>query len=130
MNNSWEALHDPSIKVEVLNIRAESKPSRDLMQDLEDIKAGIEITHDSDTIAREKEYKRTKCQQAYEKRIQKLEKKILEVGYENLEDYSLDKIHADKWLTNERIMELEETRQQRIREEHEKPVQMSLFDYI
>lgn len=130
MNNSWETFHDPSIKVEVLNIRAESKPSRDLMQDLEDIKAGVEITHDSDNIKREKEYKHAKRQQAYEKRIQKLEKKILEVGYENLKDSSLDKIHADKWLTNERIRELEEVRQQKIREEREKPVQMSLFDYF
>ena len=100
------------------------------MQDLEDIKAGVEITHDSDNIKHDKESKHAKRQQAYEKRIQKLEKKILEVGYENLKDSSLDKIHADKWLTRERIRELEEVRQQKIREEREKPVQMSLFDYF
>lgn len=128
VNHSWETLYDPSIKVEVLNIRAESKPSRDLMQDLEDIKAGIEITHDSDNIKREKENKHIKRQKAYEKRIQKLEKKLLKVGYENLEDSSLDKIHADKWLTRERIRELEEIRQQKIKERLEMPVQLSLFD--
>lgn len=122
--------HGREFSVEVMNIRAETKESRDLMQDLEDIKAGIEITHDPDNIKREKEYKHARRQQAYERRIRKLEKKLLEVGYENLEDFSLDKIHADKWLASERIMELEEMRQQKIREEREKPVQMSLFDYV
>lgn len=35
-------------KVEVLNIRAEQRESRDLMQDLQDIQEGIQITHASD----------------------------------------------------------------------------------
>ena len=116
--------------VEVMNIRAETKESRDLLQDLEDIKNGIQIQHASDNIRDEKERKKARRQQAYEKRIQRLEKKILEVGYENLADYSIDKVHADKWLTDERIRELEEMRQQKINEEQEKPVQMSLFDYL
>ena len=45
---------------------------------------------------------------------------------ENLEAYSLDKIHADKWLTPERIRELAEMREQRIQEEKNQPVQLSL----
>lgn len=116
--------------VEVLNIRAESKPSRDLMQDLQDIKEGIMITHASDVEKRSKEMKREKRQQAKQKKIEKLEKKIIEVGYWNLEPHSLDKIHADKWLGNERIYELEEIREQRLKEEQEKPVQLSLFDMM
>lgn len=114
--------------VEVMNIRAETKESRDLLRDLADIKEGIQISHASDNIKRAKENKKAKRQQAFEKRVQKLEKKILEVGYENLEDFSLDKVHADKWMTSERLKELEEMRQQKIKEEQEKPIQLSLFD--
>lgn len=122
--------HGKQFSVEAMNVMAETKKSRDLLQDLEDIKNGIQIQHASDNIMDEKERKKARRQQAQEKHIQRLEKKIMEVGYENLEDYSLDKIHADKWLTRERIKELEEMRQQKIKEEQEKPVQMSLFDYI
>lgn len=122
--------HGKQFSVEAMNVRAETKESRDLIQDLEDIKNGIQIQHASDNIMDEKERKKTKRQQAQEKCIQRLEKKLLEVGYENLEDYSIDKIHADKWLTSERLKELEEMRKQKIKEEQEKPIQMSLFDYI
>lgn len=120
--------HGRFFKVEVLNIRAEQKESRDLMQDLQDIKDGIRIYHASDDLRREKEIKSQRIKKRKEKNIQKLEKKILEVGYENLETYSLDRIHADKWLTKERLSELEAMRKQRIREEQEKPVQLSLFE--
>lgn len=116
--------------VEVLNIRAESKPSRDLMQDLEDIKNGIIISHESDAIKHKKESKSKKRNEAQEKRIQKLEKKILEVGYENLEQFSLDKRHADKWLSEERIKELEYIRREKARQESVKPKQMTINDFI
>lgn len=58
--------------------------------------------------------------------IQKLEKKLLEVGYENLDDYSLDKIHADKWLGQVRIREIARQRKKGL--DKVEPVQMSLFD--
>lgn len=60
--------------------------------------------------------------QAQEKRINRLEKKILEIGYENLEEYSIDEVYADKWLTEERLLELGEIRQQ------EKPIGKVLWD--
>lgn len=120
--------HGRVFKLEVLNIRAEQKESRDLMQDLQDIREGIRIVHESDLKNENKANKRERRKQAQEKKIQKLEKKLIEVGYENLEEYSLDRIHADKWLTEDRIAELEEMRKQKIREEQEKPVQLNLFD--
>ena len=43
-------------------------------------------------------------------------------------EYSADRVHADKWLTPERLDELEQIRKQKIKEEQEKPVQLSLFD--
>lgn len=113
----------------MLNIRAEQRESRDLMQDLQDIRDGIEVTHASDVQKNQKEEKKRRRQQAQEKRKKKLEKKLLEVGYYNLEEYSLDRIHADKWLGEERIEELEQMREQKMKEEQNLPVQISLFDF-
>ena len=128
VNHSTEYLFDKSFKAEILNIRAESKPSRDLMQDLQDIRDGIEISHASDNEKQKKEAKKEKRKLAKQKNIERLEKKIIEVGYENLVEYSADRVHADKWLTPERLDELEQIRKQKINEEQEKPVQLSLFD--
>lgn len=116
--------------MEVINIRTESRPSRDLLQDLQDIQEGIQVSHFSDIEKRKKEDKRERRLAARQSRIQKLEKKLMETGYENLPDYSLDKIHADKWLTPERIAELEQMRIKKTKEEQEKPVQLSLFDMM
>lgn len=115
-------------KVEVLNIRAEQRESRDLMQDLQDIRDGIEIVHASDLEKRNKEDKKELRRQQQEKKIKKLEKKLLEVGYYNLDDYSIDKVRADRWLGEERIQELENERLRLEKEKKEQPVQMSLFD--
>lgn len=112
--------------IEVCNIRAEQKESRDLMQDLEDIRAGATITHESD---RQKSQKREKseCRKAAQKKkVEKLEKKLLEVGYDNLPENSIDRAHADKWLEPERIEELEEKRKKQIQNENSEE-QLSLF---
>ena len=60
--------------------------------------------------------------------VRRLEKKLLENGYDSLEEYSTDRRHADKWLGPERIAELEKMRQLKEKEEKEQPVQLSLFD--
>lgn len=128
VNHSTEYIFDKSFKAEILNIRAESKPSRDLIQDLQDIKDGITIVHASDSEKRMKEQKKERRKLAQQKKIAKLEKVLIDVGYENLEPYSMDRVHADKWLDPERLEELEQLRQQKIKEEQEKPIQLSLFD--
>lgn len=130
INHSTEYMLNETFRAEILNIRAEAKPSRDLMQDLQDIKDGITITHASDTEKRAKEYKKKKRKEAQQKKIERLEKKLIEVGYENLEQSSLDRIHADKWLDPERLEELERIRRLKLKEEQEKPVQISLFDMM
>lgn len=117
-------------KVDVMNIRAERRESRDLMQDLQDISDGIEVVHASDQEKRAKEQKKAKRQTAEEKRIQKLEKKLIDVGYENLPETSLDRVHADKWFDADRIEELAEIRKRKLKEEQERPVQLNLFDLI
>ncbi|EOS33774.1 hypothetical protein C804_02001 [Lachnospiraceae bacterium A4] len=125
-NHSQLWFSDKTFQAEILNIHAESRPSRNLMQDLQDIKSGIEIRYDTDLRKADKEQKSRKRAKAMEKKIQALERKLLDVGYENLEPYSLEKVHADKWLTPDRIQELTEMREQRILEEKNRPVQLSL----
>lgn len=130
INHSMEVYMNPTWEFEILNIRAESKPSRDLMQDLEDIKAGIYISFEPENEKQKKAYKKQQRDINKQKKIKNLEKKILEVGYWNMEPHSLDRVHADTWLGSLRIDELEELRQQRLKAEQEKPVQLSLFDMI
>ena len=52
----------------------------------------------------------------------------MENGYESLEKFSVDRRHADKWLGEERIAELEQMRLEKEKERREQPVQLSLFD--
>ena len=63
-----------------------------------------------------------------ESAIRRLEKKLLENGYESLEKFRADRRHADKWLGEERIAELEQMRLEKEKERKEQPVQLSLFD--
>ncbi len=128
INNSFEKLEDETLTWEIYNIRAESKPSRDLMQDLQDLRDGVELVWEDDRIKEEKEQKKEKRKQLRQKAVDRLEKKLIEIGYENLSATSIDRVHADKWLDLERLEELKNIRKQKIKEEQEKPVQLSLFD--
>lgn len=114
--------------VEVENVRAERREARDLMQDLEDIRNGIQVSHASDMEKRNAAQKKEKRQKQHEAAVKRLEKKLMETGYGQMEKYSLDRRHADKWLGEERIAELEKQRRARKKEELEQPVQLSLFD--
>lgn len=114
--------------VEVLNIRAEHRESRDLMQDLQDIREGILVSHASDEERNTKERKKEKRQQVKEKKIAAIEKKILSVGYGNMDTFEQNK--ACKLLSFDRIDELEATREARVKAERERPVQMSLTDFM
>ena len=114
--------------VEVLDIRAERRESRDLVQDLEDIRSGIQVVHVSDMEKLEENAKKERREKTQEAAIKRLEKKLLKDGYGSLKEFSLDKHHADRWLGKERIAQLEQKRQEREKEEREQPVQISLSD--
>ena len=120
--------HGKEFSVEVQNVRAERRETRDLMQDLEDIRSGIAVSHASDLEKRKVEYKRERRQKNREAAVKRLEKKLLETGYGQLQEFSLDKRHADKWLGEERIAELERQRQKVEKEKRQQPVQISLAD--
>lgn len=114
-------------ELEVLNIRAERKESRDLIQDLRDIEDGILVVHASDEKKAATAQKSETRKVSRQKKIARLEKKLLEVGYENLESCSLDKIHADEWLGAERIDELETLRLKRLQQKEKEPRQLTIF---
>ncbi len=114
--------------VEVLNIRAEQRESRDLLQDLEDIRNGIEVVHASDQKKAEETDQKKRRQQAKEKRISAVEKRILETGYDGLEPEW--RRRADRMLESKRIRELERQRRKNLKREQEQPVQLSIFDMM
>ena len=128
MNNAFYRLIDKSLKAEVLNVRAARTEARDLMQDLQDIQNGITVYHKSDLQKSEQTRKKEQRQQAQEKKIERLERKLITFGYENLQ--AVDRMRADKWLKPERLEELEEIRQKRAVEEKNQPVQMSMADFM
>lgn len=106
--------------LEVLNIRAERRESRDLLQDLRDIQDGIEVVHESDqkkAAAAKKSEKRKKNQ---EERIRRMEKKILSVGWVGLS--TKERRQAEKLIDDDRLAELDDMRAERLSE-----VQISLF---
>ena len=120
--------HGREFSVEIYNIRAEQRVSRDLMQDLQDIKSGIMISYDSDLQAADKERKKKNLEAARQKRIDKMEKKIMKIGYGSMDQFEQKK--ACKLLGFDRIDELEAAREQKIKEEQKKTVQLNLFDMM
>lgn len=117
-------------KVEVLNIRAEQRESRDLIQDLQDIQNGITVIHASDQVKLDKAAKRQRKTERREKREQKLEEKIITCGWKSVAANSSDYFHAIKWFGEEKIQLLEKKHQDYLEMEKRKPQQMSLFDMM
>lgn len=107
----------------VENIRAEKKIVRDLEADLKDIDDGITVIQEIDERKRIKTEKTAKRQQAKEKRILALEKKILK---DDLTDK--DRAVIRKYLPPEKVTALRQKREE-IEEEKGRFQQMTLFDY-
>ena len=92
-------------KVEVLNVRAEKRVSRDLEQDLKDIAEGYTVSHESDLIAEEKEQKRIKRDETQNKKAERLIKTVFEKGYDRLNDTELRRL---KKFTRNGLIDLKE----------------------
>lgn len=88
--------HGVKYDFEILNIRAETRVSRDLEQDLEDIQNGFEILHESDLIEGQKQFKRERKQKALEQRVKRMKKLLSAEGFENLN--TTERIRAEKML--------------------------------
>lgn len=87
--------------VEVLNLRYERRESRDLLQDLRDVAAGITVVHESDQKKAQKEVKRAKRIASQHRREEYFRKLIRTNGYLNLS--ASDRHRADKHLSKEKI---------------------------
>lgn len=68
--------HGYKYDLEILNVRIEKRESRDLLQDLQDIKDGIQVIHESDRIKKAKADKKERRQKYQERKALKKEKKI------------------------------------------------------
>lgn len=96
-----ELFFNPDTEIEVMNVRAEQRESRDLLQDLRDAQEGIEVVHASDLVKakiqakREKKEKRLKAKEY--KRIKNL-KQLLH------DDNELLKTYAEKELKKRGIV--------------------------
>lgn len=76
--------HNKKFELEVLNIRIEKRESRDLLQDLEDIREGIEVVHESDKNKKTKEAKSERRKKYQEDKQKRAKKKRLEQIEENI----------------------------------------------
>ena len=95
---------DPSLKIEVLNLRAARMDTRDIIQDLRDVAGGIQVSHAADNLKAAKEQKRARREEARKRRIRKAEKTILESGWTSLE--TSKQCQLGKLLGGKRIQEL------------------------
>lgn len=107
-----ELFFNPDTEIEVMNIRAEQRESRDLLQDLRDAQEGIEVVHASDLIKAKKQAKRDAKEarrKAKEKKFIKNMRKLLNGDNEILKKF------AEKELNRKGVVV------------EEKPEQLSLF---
>lgn len=84
--------HGRKYEFEIFNIRAEARESRDLEQDLEDIKNGITVVHQSDLDNDKVTAKRERVQKNLEARIKKCKKILAEKGFNNLDNLNRNRI--------------------------------------
>ena len=120
LNHHHELYCDKSLRYELVNFRAQRQNTRDIMQDLADTAAGIEVVHQADTEKLRKEQKRARQAARQAQKVRSLEKLVLTGDLDNL-TYS-QRRGLGKHLSEERITELMEQRS--IRAEQ---VQTSLF---
>jgi len=99
-----QTFFDQTLKIELIDLRAARVAARDIMQDLQDIANGIQVTHAADSLKAAKEQKRARRAAAKAQRIRKAEKMILTYGWDDLED--IWKRRAEKLLDEEQIDDL------------------------
>ena len=108
MRRFSELFFNPDTVVEVLNVRAEARETRDLKQDLADIQEGIKVVHASDLEKQAKATKKQRRADAKAKKAEKIKEKILQNGLDNLEP--IDRNRAEKLFTDDEIFNIEASR--------------------
>jgi hypothetical protein len=127
-----ELFFNKDMAVEVLNVRAEHRESRDLLQDLQDVREGIKITHASDEIklsAKAKRERKEKYQEA--KRTRREKRKVYE--WKRLlkdDEYFAKKAKENGWTQPElmrQFFERELKKREIVVEQKSAVEQLSLF---
>lgn len=108
LNHHRELFFDKSLRYELVNFRAARQDTRDIMQDLADAAAGIEVIHQKDAEKFATEQKRARKKARLAQRVRSLEKLVLTGDLDDL-TYS-QRNGLKKHLSEERIAELMEQR--------------------
>ena len=108
LNHHHELYCDKSLRYELVNFRAQRQNTRDIMQDLADTAAGIEVVHQADEEKLRKEQKRARQAARQAQKVRSLEKLVLTGDLDNL-TYS-QRRGLEKHLSEERMAELMEQR--------------------
>lgn len=116
---------DHTLKIEVLNLRAARVDTRDILQDLQDVANGIQVTHAADTLKEAKEQKKARREAAKRRRIRKVEQMLLTYGWADLD--AIWQHRAEKLLDDERIEELLQQRKEAKAQKPPEELQVSLF---
>lgn len=119
----WKRYHGKFFEYEVFNIRAEKRESRDLIQDLQDVKDGIYVMHQSDLEKDSKAAKRDRAQKAKNARAKKMLLDVANGGVESINRFKLDAMLRKEMLTEEELNE--SIQQYNMRQQ---TVQLSLFE--
>ena len=77
----------PDMRVDVMNIRAQWREGRDLLQDLQDIRDGVTVVHESDLNKAAAEQKRERRKTAAERRRKRLINTAKQNGLDSLTPY-------------------------------------------
>lgn len=92
--------HGQKYDLEILNVRIEKRESRDLMQDLQDIKEGITVTHASDTEKAVKQAKKERREE-YKKAKAARKAKIIAKNLKNILIDETQEQHMKDWAKRE-----------------------------
>ena len=128
VNHSYEKFWNHTMTYEIINIRAEQKETRNLLQDLEDIKNGISVTHASDNINQKKQLKKERAVKAKDVKRRKFLKQIEQTGWLGMDE--VDRKNARKVLAHEEITDADKKHRESINKPKEKNEQLSLFDFM
>ncbi len=113
--------------VEVLNLRVDRRPTRDLLQDLQDVANGIAVVHQSDIDRAKKADRHERRLVSQAKRVDRFQKMICTSGFDGLS--ASDQRHAEKHLTKEQIQQAEQEHIKLLLPSPRDP-QVSLFEEV
>lgn len=101
MHRKWPGYDYFEFHYSIENVRIERREQRDILQDLRDVADGIEVVHEADKLRAAKEQKQARRKAGKESRIKKIERPILQCGWEGLD--GIQRRRAEKLLDVDRI---------------------------